>query len=193
MASDGQGDRIGDDEPKTDDIHALADTDETRRGQLVGDDDMPDDIREAKAKLEAKTGKKYLYRPPKKDLPSIQDLILQDALKEKSFLDIIKFPALVFMLFLISMQLFIKFVPDRGERKYELPQVKRSAAMQQRMVQMQHHAADLVSEPAVVEPKAGDIPKPSVADNEPLIGPDVAEVEVEVGDENTKDRLGDEL
>ena len=83
--------------------------------------DSREDLLKAKEKREKETGKKYKVR---EKMPSLQDLILEDAMREKTFAESAKFPAIVFILFVISFHLFLKFVPPSG-KKHVLPQMKR--------------------------------------------------------------------
>ena len=98
--------------------------------------DSREDLLKAKQKLEKETGKKYKVR---EKIPSIQELILQDALREKSYAETAKFPAIVFVLFVISLHLFLKFVPP-SEKKHTLPQMKRRP-------HLQHKVQEKVSNP----------------------------------------------
>lgn len=113
-----------------------------KTGTLLDEKDMPEDIRKAKAKLEAKTGKKYKYRPPEKDLPSVKDIIAIDAAKKKTFWEAVQFPALLVILFMVSLHLFVKYVPP-SDKVYKLPMSKRRAMQMQ---QAKQQAANVVPE-----------------------------------------------
>jgi len=71
---------------------------------------MPADIAAQKAKLEKETGKKYKYRPAKKDLPNISHMLAHGAPetqgKPKSWTQLVGYPLLLALTFLVSLLIF---------------------------------------------------------------------------------------
>jgi hypothetical protein len=82
--------------------------------------DMPEDIREYKEKLEKKTGKKYTYRAPKKDLPSIPHMLAhgapEDEGRPRTWLELIGYPAILVALFCLSFYIFWLVNPIENSR-----------------------------------------------------------------------------
>ncbi|GKY92817.1 hypothetical protein MPSEU_000251300 [Mayamaea pseudoterrestris] len=100
------------------------------------------------AKLEAETGKKFKV---KEKLPSVNELILQNAMKQKTFAEAAKFPVIVFTLFIVLLHLFLKYMPP-SQKKFMLPQVRQqqqrqAAAAQQVTNQAMHAENKYVAEP----------------------------------------------
>ena len=99
-------------------------------------DDMPDDVREYKEKLERETGKKYKYRTPKKDLPSINDMLAYgapgDENRPRTWLELIGYPALLVLLFCVSLSIFWWINPIENSRykrgRFSLPKKPPAAA-----------------------------------------------------------------
>lgn len=104
--------------PKADDDKAPA-----------ADDDMPEDIRAYKEKLERETGKKYKYRAPKKDLPSINHMLAHgapgDENRPRTWLELIGYPAIMVFLFCLSLSIFWWVNPIENSRykrgRFSLP------------------------------------------------------------------------
>lgn len=92
-------------------------------------DDMPQDIREYKEKLERETGKKYKYRAPKKDLPSINHMLAHgapgDENRPRTWLELIGYPALMVFLFCLTFSIFWWVNPIENSRykrgRFSLP------------------------------------------------------------------------
>lgn len=78
-----------------------------RKPQYEDDDKLPEDVRRVKEKLEAKTGKKYRYRPAKKDLPGVGDLLKESAMDgPKSWKESVGYAVLFAFLFATSLFAF---------------------------------------------------------------------------------------
>jgi hypothetical protein len=93
--------------------------------------DIPADIAEAKAKLEAETGKKYKYRKPKRDLPSVGHMLAHGAPgregKPDSWLQIIGYPVVLAILFGISLLIFhhAPHSKSKGRKHFEINAAKK--------------------------------------------------------------------
>ena len=93
------------------------------------DPDMPEDVRAYKEKLERETGKKYKYRAPKKDLPSINHMLAHgapgDENRPRTWLELIGYPAALVLLFCISFAIFLWVNPIENSRyprgRFSLP------------------------------------------------------------------------
>jgi len=81
------------------------------------DTTIPEDVLRVKEKLEAKTGKKYKYRPAKKDLPSVGELLKQGNSKPLSFKESIGYAVGLAALFAISLFLFHHLVLTRPPKQ----------------------------------------------------------------------------
>jgi hypothetical protein len=72
--------------------------------------EIPEEVAAAKALLEKETGKKYMYRKPKKDMPSISHMLAHGAPgtegKPASWSQIIGYPLVLAILFGISLLIF---------------------------------------------------------------------------------------
>jgi len=55
----------------------------TRSQSKERTEEIPEDVRKIKEKLEKETGKKYRYQPGKKDMPSVGDLLKYGAPGQK--------------------------------------------------------------------------------------------------------------
>ena len=92
-------------------------------------DDLPEDIRAYKEKLERETGKKYKYRAPKKDLPSISHMLAHgapgDENRPRTWLELIGYPALMVALFCLTFCIFWWVNPIENSRykrgRFSLP------------------------------------------------------------------------
>lgn len=82
----------------------------SRKAKASEDDEIPEDIARTKAKLEMETGKKYKYRPARKDLPSITHMLAHGAPesegKPKTWLQLIGYPLALVIVFVISFATF---------------------------------------------------------------------------------------
>ena len=97
-----------------------------------GDEDIPEDVKAVKEKLERETGKKYRYRPSKKDLPSVSELLQQGSGKPLTWKESIIYPVILAVVFGISLFIFhhLVLVPShkaklegRGRKAYSLPKM----------------------------------------------------------------------
>ena len=83
------------------------------------EEELPPDIAEAKKKLEEKTGKKYKYRTAKKDMPSIQHMLVHGAPgsegKKKTILQQLTFPLILLVLFFISLTIWVNAPHDKSK------------------------------------------------------------------------------
>lgn len=73
-------------------------------------DEIPEDVQEFKEKLEKETGKKYRYRTPKKDLPSVGDLLKHGHGEPATFMDDTGFFLFLMGLFFVTLYMFHIFV-----------------------------------------------------------------------------------
>jgi hypothetical protein len=123
-------------------------------------------LQKAKAQLELETGKKYKV---KEKLPSVQQLILENALKKKTFAEAITFPAILIALFIVSLHLFLKFMPP-AEKKYVLPQMKQRYFAQQQQIHasVPHKEASLLNPVASLTEQEGDETKTNHVPHTPL-------------------------
>lgn len=82
--------------------------------------DIPEDVLEYKQKLERETGKKYKYRAPKKDLPSINHMLAHGAPEEegrpRTWLELVGYPILMLALFCLSFAIFLWVDPISNSR-----------------------------------------------------------------------------
>lgn len=99
---------------------------------VVEEDDIPDDVKAVKEKLERETGKKYRYRDPKKDLPSVAELLRQGSGKPWTWKEKITYSVALAFLFGITLFIFhhVVLVPSykaklegRGRKPYTLPKM----------------------------------------------------------------------
>jgi hypothetical protein len=80
-----------------------------RKPEFVDDDEkIPQDVKRLKQKLEAETGKKYRYRPAKKDLPGVGELLKESAIKDgpKTWKETVGYAVVFAFLFALSLFLF---------------------------------------------------------------------------------------
>jgi hypothetical protein len=78
-----------------------------RKPQEDDDEDMPEDVRKVKEKLEAKTGKKYRYRPAEKDLPGVRELLKLSVTEgPKTWKETIGYPVALALIFALSLFVF---------------------------------------------------------------------------------------
>ena len=88
-----------------------------RKRTTEEDEDIPEDVLEVKKKLEAKTGKKYRYRPAKKDLPSVGELLKQGSSKPPTLKESIFYAVALAALFGISLFIFHHLVLTRPPKQ----------------------------------------------------------------------------
>jgi hypothetical protein len=97
----------------------------------MSDTDIPADMAEAKAKLEAETGKKYKYRKPKRDLPSVGHMLAHGAPgregKPDSWTQIIGYPVALAIIFGISLLIFnnAPHSKSKGRHHFEINAAKK--------------------------------------------------------------------
>eukprot|EP00977_Amphora_coffeiformis_P025605 scaffold20763_cov175-Amphora_coffeaeformis.AAC.1 len=111
--------------------------DTNKKVQEQDDPDMPEDLRAYKEKLERETGKKYKYRAPKKDLPSIGDMLAYgapgDEDRPRTWLELIGYPALLVFLFCLSLYAFWKVNPIENSKyrrgRFSLPKQSKPPIM----------------------------------------------------------------
>jgi hypothetical protein len=94
------------------------------------DDKIPDDVRAVKDKLEAETGKTYRYRPAKKDLPSISDMLVHGSPESqgrpRTWTETIGYPVALAAIFLISLLIFHHAPHSQSKRnKFVLPKMQK--------------------------------------------------------------------
>ena len=115
------------------------------RRRKENDQNIPEDVLKVKEKLEAETGKKYKYRTPKKDLPSVGELLRHGVpgqeTKQKTWVETVGYPVLLALVFALSLLAFHHLVLT-NER---LPSSKRKAAklQQQRRFQQQQQESSI--------------------------------------------------
>lgn len=84
------------------------------------EEDMPEDVRLYKEKLERETGKSYKYRAPKKDLPSISHMLAhgapEDEGRPRTWLESIGYPLILVILFCVSFAIFFWIDPIKNSR-----------------------------------------------------------------------------
>ena len=99
------------------------------------DEDIPEDVKALKAKMETATGKTYRYRPPKKDLPGVGDLLKDAAVRRtwKESLGLGGFLLVLFALSLATLHQFILSHPPRVKRG----KLKRRSPRQMEMMKQQ--------------------------------------------------------
>lgn len=116
----------------------VAKPEETKKEQEDTDTtDMPEDIRAYKEKLERETGKKYRYRAPKKDLPSINHMLAHgapgDESRPRTWLELIGYPAALVLLFCLSLYVFWLVNPIENSKykkgRYSLPKKNKPPVM----------------------------------------------------------------
>lgn len=116
----------------------VAKPEETKKEQEDTDTtDMPEDIRAYKEKLERETGKKYRYRAPKKDLPSINHMLAHgapgDENRPRTWLELIGYPAALVLLFCLSLYVFWLVNPIENSKykkgRYSLPKKNKPPVM----------------------------------------------------------------
>lgn len=96
--------------------------------------EMPPEIAAAKAKLEAKTGKKYKYRP-KEATPKIHEMLVHGAPESqgrpRTWTEMIVPPAILAILFFLSFLVFQHVVDPSTAPEMILPISKNRMAMEQ--------------------------------------------------------------
>ena len=101
----------------------------TLRKRTPVEPEMPEDIRIAKEKREKETGKKYKYRPSKKDMPSISHMLAHGAPESegrpRTWLELIGYPLLLALLFFITFIIFMNVVPTSKNRRHTLPKMEK--------------------------------------------------------------------
>jgi len=114
------------------------------------DEGIPENVRKAKEKLEKKTGKKYRYRPAKKDLPSVGDLLKHGVPgKEKqpsSWKESVKTALLLAVVFALSLLVFHHTVLSKpsNRKAFKLPNQKRAEAAMKNQQQQQQAQQEVV-------------------------------------------------
>jgi hypothetical protein len=99
----------------------------TLRKRTPLEQDMPEDVRATKEKLEKTTGKKYVYRPPKNDLPNIGDMLKygspESQGRQRTWLETIGYPLGLAVLFFLSFIIFLNAPHHKSRRqpKMKLP------------------------------------------------------------------------
>lgn len=81
-----------------------------RKRTAAQDDEIPEDVREYKEKLERETGKQYRYRAPKSEMPSVQELLQNGTGEPISAKDEAVYLVLLVGLFFSSLYAFHVFV-----------------------------------------------------------------------------------
>jgi len=82
--------------------------------------ELPPDVAEAKAKLEAKTGKKYKYRPPVQEM-TVPHLLMHGTDRPRTWMDNYGYPIILALIFLISLIIFHHALPARTRAPFTLP------------------------------------------------------------------------
>jgi hypothetical protein len=98
--------------------------------------EMPEDIRLLKEKKERETGKKFKYRAPKSDIPSIPHMLAygapEDENRSRSWLEIIGYPLALVLLFAVTLQIFWLVNPIDNSRyprgRFQLPKKNKPQA-----------------------------------------------------------------
>lgn len=132
------------------------------------DDDVPEDVRRTKEKLERKTGKKYKYRSPKKDLPSVGELLKMGKTEKSSSWN--EFPIFVVVMFLLSFGFFYILINNfdtsnsrtpkttvplyQRQKQQQQQRQKRQNLLKQEELQQQQNRND--EEPGVVIPPSDE-------------------------------------
>lgn len=116
------------------------------KAPVTKSEDIPEDVKEMKEALEKETGKKYRYRKPKSDMPSIQHMLVHGPPgkegKQKTFLDMVAFPLILLVLFVISLFIFLNAPHANSKRnKHVLPKQNRRPPGQPR-VEVNPHEPD---------------------------------------------------
>jgi len=107
-----------------------------------GTEELPANVAEVKAKLEAETGKKYRYRP-KDATPNIKHMMShgapEDEGRPRTWMETVGYPTILALLFAVTFFLFLKFVPPQTSPKFVLPTTKNAQLIQERrrMLEMQ--------------------------------------------------------
>lgn len=105
--------------------------------------ELPPDVAEVKAKLEAKTGKKYKYRPPVKEM-TVPHLLMHGTDRPRTWMDSYGYPIILALIFLASLIIFHHALPARTRPPFTLPKgpVLKLHNSQQRGVQAQHQKTE---------------------------------------------------
>jgi hypothetical protein len=98
--------------------------------------EMPEEIRLLKEKKERETGKKYKYRAPKSDIPSIPHMLAygapEDENRPRSWLELIGYPLALILLFVVTLHIFWLVNPIDNSRyprgRFQLPKKSKPQA-----------------------------------------------------------------
>lgn len=144
---------------------------------MSSDMDIPEEMMEAKAQLEAETGKKYKYRKPKRDLPSVGHMLAHGAPesegKPDSWSQIIGYPVALAIIFGISLLIFHHAPHSKsvGRKHFEINAAKKHKIKLPPIVQAAEEAKPL----RYPDVDLYDLPAPGEKEVEPLAPLDVAQ------------------
>ena len=109
----------------------------TKKEDENDDDNIPEDMKEFIQKKQAATGKKYIYRGPKKPEESIQHMLIHGAPESRdkpvTFWGMLLYPLILAVLFFVSLLIFHYAPHDKskfGPGRFRLPP-RGSGRMQQ--------------------------------------------------------------
>lgn len=115
------------------------------------DEDIPENVLKAKEKLEKETGKKYRYRPAKKDLPSVGDLLKHGVPGKEnqpsSWKESVKTALLLAVVFALSLLVFHHTILSKpsNRKAFKLPNQKRAEAAMKNQQQQQQAQQEVVA------------------------------------------------
>jgi hypothetical protein len=139
--------------------------------------DIPEEMAAAKAKLEAETGKKYKYRKPKRDLPSVGHMLAHGAPesegKPDSWAQIIGYPVALAIIFGISLLIFHHAPHSKsvGRKHFEINAAKKHRLPHRPVMQAAQEEKPL----RYPDVDLHDLPAPREKQPEPLAPLDVTQ------------------